>query len=332
MVEQGVVEVTLLGQNVNAYGAPSAPPAASAFAELLHELGRSRACAASATPPRHPQDMKEDVVRPRRRWDGVCPHMHLPLQAGLGGSSRRCAGPTTGALHGPRGAASASTTPTLAPDHRHHRRVPGETEADFEETLEVVRGGRVRRRVHLHLLAAARDRGRRDGGRLRRPRGVGGPDGAARPGRPAARERARPALRRPHARRPGGGRVRAPTRAKPARAHRPQQGRQLRRAWRSRARSCRWRSPPPRRRRWPARCRCWRAPRLGPGKFGRRRRTERRRRRHRGRSTRTPARTESPSTLLAAACPDTRTRGKPRPAAGSAGSRPRARRARAPRP
>ena len=38
---------------------------------------------------------------------------------------------------------------------------PGETEEDFAQTLEVVRGGRLRRRVHVHLLAAARHRGRR---------------------------------------------------------------------------------------------------------------------------------------------------------------------------
>ena len=45
---------------------------------------------------------------------------------------------------------------------------PGETEADFRETLEVVRGGRLRRRLHVHLLAAPRHRGRR-GSRTRVP-------------------------------------------------------------------------------------------------------------------------------------------------------------------
>ena len=133
---------------------------------------------------------------------------------------------------------------------------PGETEADFERDARGRRGGRLRRRLHVHLLAAPRHRGRRAHRRLHPARGRGRAHGAPRRGRssaapasaPSASSAARSTCSSRAPRGTDASRVRGRTT--------PQQGRQLRRprvAGRDRPGR---RSPPPRARRSPARCRC----------------------------------------------------------------------------
>ena len=93
--------------------------------------------------------------------DAVCEHAHLPLQSG-----------STRVLKAMRRTYSRERYLRLVDDLRAAIPdlalttdiivgFPGETERDFEETLEVVAGGRLRRRVHVRLLAAAGHRGRR---------------------------------------------------------------------------------------------------------------------------------------------------------------------------
>src|ERR1700712_653250 len=83
MVDSGVVEVTLLGQNVNAYGrAVVGGGARSSFAELLHELDAIEGLRRVRYTSPHPQDMKEDVVLAHAQLESVCPPIHLPLPSG----------------------------------------------------------------------------------------------------------------------------------------------------------------------------------------------------------------------------------------------------------
>ena len=119
--------------------------------------------------------------------------------------------------------------PGLLDHHRRDRRLPGGDGGRFHPHARGRRGGRLRRRLHVHLLAPPRHRGRRLRGRVPPARGQRRAHGAPRRGRPAARPRARPALRRPHARGARRGHL-AHGRRAPARPHAPQQGRQLQRA------------------------------------------------------------------------------------------------------
>src|ERR1700712_2294957 len=78
MVDNGVVEVTLLGQNVNAYGRAVRGGERTSFAELLHVLDGIDGLQRIRYTSPHPQDMTEDVVHAHATLASVCPHMHLP--------------------------------------------------------------------------------------------------------------------------------------------------------------------------------------------------------------------------------------------------------------
>src|SRR6185436_20470496 len=130
------------------------------------------------------------------------------------------------ALPRPRRAAARARA-RLRDHDRRHRRLPWRDGGGLRADAVAVRGGRLRRRLYVRLLAAARD----GGGDAARPgpaSGKGRTDGTARRGRAAAREGARAALRRAHARRARRGAV-AHRPDAPARPLAPQQGRQLQR-------------------------------------------------------------------------------------------------------
>src|SRR5262249_43273997 len=89
MAEDGVREVTLLGQNVNSYGRdlPARPSSAgsggrASFAELLGLLDGIEGIERIRYTSPHPKDMREDVIRAHAELRSVCEHIHLPLQSG----------------------------------------------------------------------------------------------------------------------------------------------------------------------------------------------------------------------------------------------------------
>jgi tRNA-2-methylthio-N6-dimethylallyladenosine synthase len=138
MVDNGVVEVTLLGQNVNAYGRAIRPPAQrSSFAELLHALDEIEGLKRIRYTSPHPQDMKEDVVLAHAQLDSVCPHMHLPLQSGSSRVLKEMRRTYSRARFLDRVALIREHNPDIALTTDIIVGFPGETEADFTETLEV---------------------------------------------------------------------------------------------------------------------------------------------------------------------------------------------------
>ena len=80
LVADDVIEVTLLGQNVNSYGRDLA--GRSQFADLLHELGRVAGLERVRFTSPHPRDFTEEVLQAMADTANVCPHLHLPLQSG----------------------------------------------------------------------------------------------------------------------------------------------------------------------------------------------------------------------------------------------------------
>jgi tRNA-2-methylthio-N6-dimethylallyladenosine synthase len=138
LADEGVREVTLLGQNVNSWGRDLRPELATDFGELL------RACDAvdgieriRFTSP-HPKDFREPVIAAIAECASVCEHVHLPLQSG----STRILKAMRRTYSRDRYLALVDKLRTAIPDLALGTDIivgfPGETENDFHETLEVV--------------------------------------------------------------------------------------------------------------------------------------------------------------------------------------------------
>lgn len=146
LVEQGVLEITLLGQNVNAYGVsfadPQTPRDRGAFAALLRECGRIDGLERVRFTSPHPAEFTDDVIDAMAQTPNVCPALHMPLQSGSDRVLRAMrrsyrAEKYLGILERVRAAMpdAAITTDIIVG-------FPGETEEDFQATLDVTREAR----------------------------------------------------------------------------------------------------------------------------------------------------------------------------------------------
>ncbi len=146
LVAQGVLEVTLLGQNVNAYGVsfadPDTPRDRGAFAALLRACGRIDGLERVRFTSPHPAEFTDDVIEAMAETPNVCPALHMPLQSGSDRvlkAMRRSyrAERYLGIIDRVRAAMphAAITTDIIVG-------FPGETEEDFAATLDVVRAAR----------------------------------------------------------------------------------------------------------------------------------------------------------------------------------------------
>jgi tRNA-2-methylthio-N6-dimethylallyladenosine synthase len=140
LVDQGVLEVTLLGQNVNSYGASFGDR--GAFADLLRAAGRIEGLERLRFTSPHPRDFTDDVIAAMAETPAVCHQLHMPLQSGSDDVLRRMRRSYRqerylGILDRVRAAMpdAAITTDIIVG-------FPGETDADFEQTLDVVRQAR----------------------------------------------------------------------------------------------------------------------------------------------------------------------------------------------
>jgi tRNA-2-methylthio-N6-dimethylallyladenosine synthase len=146
LVDDGVLEVTLLGQNVNAYGVSFADPALprnrGAFAELLRACGRVDGLERVRFTSPHPAEFTDNVIDAMAQTPNVCPALHMPLQSGSDRVLRAMrrsyrAERYLGIIDRVRAAMphAAITTDLIVG-------FPGETEEDFAATLDVVRQAR----------------------------------------------------------------------------------------------------------------------------------------------------------------------------------------------
>ena len=138
LVADGVREITLLGQNVNAYGRDlEAGPARTTFAGLLGELDAIDGLARIRYTSPHPQDFKEDVVRAHAELESLAPHLHLPLQSGSSTVLKAMRRTYDRGRFMDRVALIREHCPDIAITTDIIVGFPGETDADFAETLEV---------------------------------------------------------------------------------------------------------------------------------------------------------------------------------------------------
>jgi tRNA-2-methylthio-N6-dimethylallyladenosine synthase len=140
LVAEGVSEVTLLGQNVNSYGVEFGDR--GAFAKLLRACGDITGLERVRFTSPHPKDFTDDVIAAMAETPNVMPQLHMPLQSGsdkvlrdMRRSYRR--EKYVGIIDRVRAAIpdAAITTDIIVG-------FPGETEADFAQTLEVVERAR----------------------------------------------------------------------------------------------------------------------------------------------------------------------------------------------
>src|SRR5256885_8924535 len=140
LVAQGVLEVTLLGQNVNSYGVEFGDR--YAFGRLLRACGEVDGLERVRFTSPHPKDFTDDVIAAMAETPNVCHQLHMPLQSGSDSvlkAMRRSYRQDRylGIIENVRAAMpdAAITTDIIVG-------FPGETEADFQQTLHVVREAR----------------------------------------------------------------------------------------------------------------------------------------------------------------------------------------------
>ena len=136
-VADGVVEVMLLGQNVNSYGKNLEHPIT--FAQLLTEIEKIEGLSRIRFMTSHPKDLSDELIEVMGRSTKICRHLHLPLQSGstriLKEMNRRYTKEDYLLLVDKirKACPDISLTTDIIVGF------PGETEADFLETLDVVR-------------------------------------------------------------------------------------------------------------------------------------------------------------------------------------------------
>ncbi len=137
LVSEGVVEVMLLGQNVNSYGKNLDEP--MTFAQLLREVEKIEGLKRIRFMTSHPKDLSDELIQVMKESKKICRHLHLPLQAGstriLTAMNRRYTKEQYLAL----AKKIRQEIPDISLTTDLIVGFPGETAADVDETIEVVK-------------------------------------------------------------------------------------------------------------------------------------------------------------------------------------------------
>jgi len=133
----GVVEVTLLGQNVNSYGR-DVTKRRPLFAELLEAIGAVDGIRRVRFTSPHPKDLRVETIAAMAETSAVCEHLHLPLQSGSDRTLAAMHRGYTGERYLERLARARASVADLAVTTDLIVGFPGETADDFERTLDVV--------------------------------------------------------------------------------------------------------------------------------------------------------------------------------------------------
>jgi len=138
LAADGVREITLLGQNVNSWGRDLRPGLETEFGELLRACDSVEGIERIRFTSPHPKDFREPVIAAMAECDAVCEHIHLPLQSG----SSRLLKAMRRTYDAERYLSLVDTLRKAIPDLALGTDVivgfPGETDADFRQTLELV--------------------------------------------------------------------------------------------------------------------------------------------------------------------------------------------------
>jgi tRNA-2-methylthio-N6-dimethylallyladenosine synthase len=137
LAADGVREVTLLGQNVNSYGRDLPKENRVSFADLLARVDSVEGIERIRYTSPHPKDMREDVIRAHAELPALCEHIHLPLQSGSSRILKAMRRTYDRRRYMDRVALIREHLPDCALTTDIIVGFPGETEAEFAETLDV---------------------------------------------------------------------------------------------------------------------------------------------------------------------------------------------------
>lgn len=137
LVQEGVREVMLLGQNVNSYGKNLDEPVS--FAQLLQKIEQIEGLARIRFMTPHPKDLSDELIEVMASSKKICRHMHLPVQSGSSRILKKMNRHYTKESYLALAEKIKEKIPGIAMTTDIIVGFPGETEEDFEETLDVVR-------------------------------------------------------------------------------------------------------------------------------------------------------------------------------------------------
>ena len=137
--ERGFKEVTLLGQNVNSYNYVSPDGDTVDFARLLSIVAEAAPDMRVRFTTSHPKDMSDDIIDAIASHDNICNHIHLPVQSGSDSVLKAMNRKYTREWYLGRIAAIRRAIPDCGISTDMFTGFHGETEADFDETLSLMR-------------------------------------------------------------------------------------------------------------------------------------------------------------------------------------------------
>ena len=137
LVSEGVREVMLLGQNVNSYGLR--PERNVTFPQLLEDIAAIPGVDRIRFMTSHPKDLSDELIAVMARHDNICRHLHLPVQSGSSEILRRMNRRYDKARYLDLVRKLREAMPDISLTTDIIVGFPGETEEDFEETLDIVR-------------------------------------------------------------------------------------------------------------------------------------------------------------------------------------------------
>lgn len=137
LVADGVVEIMLLGQNVNSYG--KTLDTTMTFAQLLEEIEKIEGLERIRFMTSHPKDLSDELIEVMGRSKKICNHLHLPIQSGSSRILKIMNRQYTKERYLELVDKIKATVPNISMTTDIIVGFPGETEEDFQETLDVVR-------------------------------------------------------------------------------------------------------------------------------------------------------------------------------------------------
>lgn len=137
LVADGVVEVMLLGQNVNSYGKTLDEP--MTFAQLLQEIEKIEGLERIRFMTSHPKDLSDELIEVMKSSKKICKHLHLPVQSGSTRILEKMNRRYTKEQYLELVAKIKEAVPDISLTTDIIVGFPGETEEDFLETMDVVR-------------------------------------------------------------------------------------------------------------------------------------------------------------------------------------------------
>jgi tRNA-2-methylthio-N6-dimethylallyladenosine synthase len=136
LVKTGVREITLLGQNVNSYGKHQN---LCTFPELLSMINEVEGLLRIRFTTSHPKDLGSDLIAAFRNLDKLCPHIHLPVQSGSNRVLKRMNRQYTREQYLDKVMKLRDTCPQIAITSDIIIGFPGESQTDFEQTLQLIK-------------------------------------------------------------------------------------------------------------------------------------------------------------------------------------------------